>query len=63
MALEFNKQLITKQVTGNELNKFVFNEEFTFKEQNEGQNLDIFVNLYTEKGTKYTSGVLKLLGG
>lgn len=63
MALEFNKQTITKETSPSENHKFQFNEELTLKTQTDNQNFEILVNLFTDKGTKYTSGTIKLLGG
>ena len=62
MALEYHKQQVTKEVPWGDGNKFVFNEDLTLRGEGESQSYDIFANLYTEKGTKYTSGVMKLLG-
>ena len=61
MALEYNKQPLTKEVPSAEANKFIFNEDVTLRAEAETQSFDIMANLYTEKGTRYTSGIMKLL--
>jgi hypothetical protein len=61
MALEFNKQPLTREVPSGEGSKFLFNEEVTLRAEVETQTFDIIANLYTDKGTRYTSGIMKLL--
>jgi hypothetical protein len=62
MALEHNKQIITKEVPSGEGNKFLFNEEVTLRGEGDGQTFEVLANLFTDKGTRYTSGIMKLLG-
>ena len=61
MALEFNKQTITKEAPSTDQNKFFFNEAIALRGGDDGYAFEILASLYTEKGTKYTSGSMKLL--
>lgn len=60
MTLQFDKKTITKQAPSSEYNRFIFNEEIVLR-GDQDSSFQIFTHLYTEKGTKYTSGVFKLL--
>lgn len=61
MALEYQKQPITKEASSTDQNKFIFNENIQLKGEGDGHAFEILASLYTEKGTKYTSGQMKLL--
>jgi hypothetical protein len=61
MALELNKQPVTKEVPSTEQNRFFFNEAVTLRGDGDGFAFELLATLYTEKGTKYTSGSMKLL--
>ena len=61
MTLEYNKQSITKEATSTEQNKFFFNESIVLRGGDDGYAFEILASLSTEKGTKYTSGSMKLL--
>lgn len=60
MALEYLKQPITKEAPSTDQNKFFFNEAVQLK-GDDGHAFQILASLFTEKGTKYTSGSMKLL--
>jgi hypothetical protein len=61
MALEYQKQAITKEAPATDQSKFVFNELVQLRGEGDGFAFDILATLYTEKGTKYTSGSMKWL--
>ena len=51
----------TPEVSVNEAGKFIFNHEFTLKEDTDHSMFEIVGHLTTEKGAKYIAGVIKLL--
>lgn len=61
MTLEYNKQSITKKAESTEQSKFFFNEIIVLRGGDDGDAFEILASLSTEKGTKYTSGSMKLL--
>lgn len=61
MALEYQKQPITKEALSSDQNKFMFNETVQLRGDGDGFAFDIQAALFTEKGTKYTAGSMKWL--
>jgi hypothetical protein len=60
MVLEHKNAPITTDVTPNDMNKFIFNQEVTLKDENGKPFFEIMASLMTDKGAKYIAGVLKL---
>lgn len=60
MKLEVNGQMITGEVTMNQSEKFIFNQEVIVNEDVEKSYMEIIAHLNTDKGAKYIAGIVKL---
>ena len=60
MKVEYNSVPLTTEVHSNGSHKFVFNQEITVREELQKQSFELQVSLVTDKGAKYTAGILKL---
>ncbi len=60
MVLEQSALPLTKEVPPSEDGRFLFNQEIRLKEAGEKLFTELNISLITEKGARYTSGLIKL---
>lgn len=60
MVVEQAALPLTKELPPNEEGRFVFNQEIRLKEAAEKLFTELNISLITEKGARYTSGLIKL---
>lgn len=60
MVIEQSSLPLTKEVPPGEDGRFTFNQEIRLKEASEKLFTELNISLITEKGARYTSGLIKL---